>query len=411
MIYLALGTNIEPRKTFLQHAKECLHAAGYEILSISPVYETPAMLPVDATNDWQKNYLNQVIAIDTTSSPNVLLEDIKKIEKDLGREQNLKWGPRTIDIDILLYHDKIISNDTLNIPHKELNSRNFFLRPLLDVASNIKDHKTLTSYSAIYKNLTHKLPKWMYILNLSEDSFSSSGEKRNYVTDVVHALEHGAHIIDVGAESTRPGATSLTAQEEQAILTQHLPTIIELAHKNDAKVSVDTYHSETMKWAIELGADIINDVGGLATADSKKVFRDSNVDWVIMHNLGLPANPKNILTKSRPAHLEILDWIKSLELSVEDKQRIYIDPGIGFGKDATQSRDLISHWKQIQDLGFKVLMGHSRKSFLTGITEHEYKDRDIETIGISLRLASEGVDVLRIHNIEDHRRAFMSYIA
>lgn len=411
MIYLALGTNIEPRRNFLQQAKEYINAAGYEILSTSFIYETPAMLPMTATNDWQKNYLNQVIAIETKSSPETVLEHIQQIEKKLGRDNTLKWGPRPIDIDILLYHDFNATNEKLTIPHHGLTSRNFFLRPLIDVASKIEDHTTYVTYKKIYDHLNKKLPKWMYILNLSEDSFSSNGEKINYVTNTIEALESGAHIIDVGAESTRPGATPLTAEEEQIILKKELPNIINHAHKFEAKVSVDTYHPETMKWAIDMGVDIINDVSGFRDPESINVFKTSSVEWILMHNLGLPADPKKILTKSRPAHQEILDWAKSLELTAQEKNRIYIDPGIGFGKDATQSRDIISNWKQIQEVGFKTLIGHSRKSFLTGITEHKFKDRDIETIAISVRLASEGVDILRIHNMKDHRRAYLSFIA
>jgi 2-amino-4-hydroxy-6-hydroxymethyldihydropteridine diphosphokinase / dihydropteroate synthase len=409
MIYLALGTNIEPRRDFLRIAKTQLQEAGEEILACSPVYENPALLPQNANNEWQKNFLNQVIAINSTKTPEQLLVTIKKVEFNLGRNLNLKWGPRPIDIDILLFHNEEILTPTLTIPHISLKERNFFLKPLLDVAHILQDKKTLSSYRPFYQK--HRLPQWMYIFNMTPDSFSSPAFDENRMNDVKAALDAGAHIIDVGAESTRPKAKPLTANEEWQRLQPYLARVKTLCQQYEAKLSVDTYHPQTMTAAIEQGADIINDVGGLSQPKSLEIFLRSNVEWVAMHNLGLPADPKNILPGDKPAIAYIQQWLAGLDSKIpqEQKHRLIIDPGIGFGKNAEQSRNILKHWQSLS--GYRIVIGHSRKSFLTGITDKEFKDRDIETVALSLRLGEEGVDILRIHNMEMHKRAYMSYLA
>lgn len=414
MIYLGLGSNIEPRRQHLRKAKELLQRAGLMVLATSPIYETPALLPLHATNDWQKNFLNQVIAIQTNASPFEILHLVKEVELHLGRDGNTKWGPRPIDIDILLYHDQKIQTTHLTIPHAGLTEREFFLRPLLDVALQCKDTDTYKEYKKYYDAHTKKLPKWMYIANITPDSFSSQNvtlSTDEHMQTIKEALESGAHIIDIGAESTRPDAKPISAKEEWARIEPILHLTLQLAKDYEAEVSVDTYHAETMKKSIALGVDYINDVSGLSTPEVRDVFSQSSVKWIAMHNLGLPASRERILPKQQEAYLQILDWIKRLEVSTSDQQRLWLDPGIGFGKDAAQSRNLLQHTNDLMQMGYPILLGHSRKSFLTGITNREFKDRDIETIAISIKQASLGVDILRIHNIKDHQRAYLSYLA
>jgi 2-amino-4-hydroxy-6-hydroxymethyldihydropteridine diphosphokinase/dihydropteroate synthase len=409
MIYLSLGTNLEPRREYLREAKQALITQGYKIIAASAIYETPALLPMHATNDWQKNFLNQVIAVETDKLPSRILSDSKQIEKDFGRKFELKWSPRPIDIDILLYHQHEVQTDDLVIPHPGLKDRNFFISPLLEVAKMLNDLVTCSRFQPIYNDIKPKLPRWMYILNLTPDSFANDRGIRDYIKEATSALMHGAHILDIGAESTRPQASPLTSDEEWQRLQEFLPNLISLAHSFEAKVSIDTYHPETMQKAIDLGVDYINDVSGLGSEQAKDIFKHSNVGWIAMHNLGLPANPMHVLPKTVPAYKQVIEWVQSLDISDTDRRRLIIDPGIGFGKDAVQSRDILSNISQFKQLGYTVLIGHSRKSFLSGITNQEFKDRDLETIGVSLRLMTEGVDILRIHNMEAHKRAVLSY--
>jgi 2-amino-4-hydroxy-6-hydroxymethyldihydropteridine diphosphokinase/dihydropteroate synthase len=409
MIYISLGTNLEPRRQHLREAKQALGKKGYRIIEASSIYETPALLPLHATNEWQKNFLNQVVAVDTEKQPQEILSDIKQIEIQLGRKSELKWSPRPIDIDILLYHQHEIQSEELFIPHPGLKDRSFFLSPLLEVAKTLNDFVTSARFKPIYHDMKQKLPRWMYILNLTPDSFATATGERDFIAEATSALEHGAHILDIGAESTRLNAKPLNCDEEWLRLKDYLPQLISLAQSYEAKVSVDTYHPETMRRAIDLGVDYINDVSGLKSNEAREIFTHSSVGWIAMHNLGLPANPNQILSKTEPAYKQVMEWARSLELSETDRRRLIIDPGIGFGKDAVQSRDIISNISKLQKLGFPVLIGHSRKSFLSGITNEEFKDRDLETIGVSLRLIADGVDILRIHNMEAHKRAVLSY--
>jgi dihydropteroate synthase len=186
-----------------------------------------------------------------------------------------------------------------------------------------------------------------------------------------------------------------------------------LCKKYEAQLSVDTYHPETMHLALQSGVTIINDVSGLRDPRGRNVFFNSTCDWVVMHNLGLPANKGVVLDHSKLAHQHIIDWVRDLEKHIprEHRHRLILDPGIGFGKSAEQSRDILKNWFVLKDLGYRVLIGHSRKSFLSGITQSKASDRDIETVALSLRLASEGVDILRIHKMDDHRRAHLAYLA
>lgn len=256
--------------------------------------------------------------------------------------------------------------------------------------------------------------KLVGIVNVTPDSFSDGGRYNdNAMAHCQQLIEQGAHILDIGAESTRPGATPLTPEEEWQRLENILPDIIKIAHKKNVMVSLDTRHAQTAHKAVACGVDWINDVGGLQDQAMVDVIKASNVKAVMMHNLGVPANPERILPVNEDPVQLVLVWLQTQLIRLEKqgikRQRIIIDIGIGFGKNAQQSLALLKEIDTFTSLGCPLLVGHSRKSFLAAMTSKKAEDRDIETLATSFYLAQKGVDYLRVHHVDMHQRAIKIY--
>jgi dihydropteroate synthase len=255
-----------------------------------------------------------------------------------------------------------------------------------------------------------KLPNLVGILNITPDSFSDGG---SYVTieaafeQALRLAKAGAAIIDIGAQSTRPGAKQIGAQNEWKILEPVLKVCIGSLHEFNVKISVDTYHPEVAKLALSYGVDIINDVSG-GEKNMLELIASSSASIIIMHNLGLPADPHNVMTSFDPI-AEVKDWaeMRIAELVSYDiaRERIIFDPGIGFGKSAAQSLALIKDIQAFKELGVQIMVGHSRKSFLSQVTAKPAAERDIETYVASIYLSNKQVDYLRVHDVEGNLRA------
>ena len=250
------------------------------------------------------------------------------------------------------------------------------------------------------------------ILNLTPDSFSDGGHFTSADLALRHAealIEAGAGVIDIGAESTRPHATPLSREEEWARLAPVLPALKACTKKAGVILSIDTRHAATAKQAIEMGADWINDVSGCDDTGMRKLIAGSAVSVVVMHHLGIPADPSHTIAKECDVIDAIISWaqekITVLEAEGIAKERIIIDPGIGFGKTAQQSWEIIRHIASFRALGVRLLVGHSRKSFLSRVTAIPAEDRDIETYAVSSYLAHEHVDYLRVHDVAGNRRS------
>jgi dihydropteroate synthase len=246
------------------------------------------------------------------------------------------------------------------------------------------------------------------ILNLTPDSFSDGGKYDHAEAAYAHAqqlIKDGAHIIDIGAESTRPHATPLTPAQEWQRLSPILSDIIKLAHSNSVLVSLDSRHPETIARALGMGIDWVNDVSGFHPA-MLDVVKHSDAACVAMHSLTIPANPAITL----PDDCDILATLKTwgeqttarLEAGDIARHRIILDPGLGFGKTATQSWHIIEHTNAIRAEGIPLLIGHSRKSFLKTLPNLS-ETRDAETLAVSGQLAAQGVEYLRVHNIAQHQ--------
>lgn len=250
-------------------------------------------------------------------------------------------------------------------------------------------------------------PALMGILNVTPDSFSDGG--RMGEAAVAHAKQlvaDGADILDIGAESTRPGATLLTADAEWDRLAPVLHAIHAASWARDVRLSVDTRHPQTAARALATGVHIINDVGGLRDSSMLELLANHANDVVVMHTLGLPADSATTMDVGCDVVAELLAWQTSTAQRAADygiaKERLIFDPGIGFGKTAEQSLALIMGAATLVAQGGRWLFGHSRKSFLALFADVPAAERDALTLAFSAQLAAAQVPYLRVHAVKAH---------
>ena len=258
-------------------------------------------------------------------------------------------------------------------------------------------------------------PLLMGIVNVTPDSFSDGGSFIHVDSAVEHALrlvEEGADILDIGGESTRPGAEPVPADQE---LSRVIPVIERLRDRIPIPVSIDTYKAAVAEAAIAAGAAIVNDISGLTfDPDMTDVCAASDCGVVCMHIQGTPQsmqqNPTydNIVREVRD-HLELR--LVDLEQRGIPRQRVAIDPGIGFGKTAEHNLELLSHIAELRSLGRPVLIGHSRKRFLEKLLGRPIDERLSGTIGVSIAAASQSADILRVHDVAAVRDALTAWNA
>ncbi|MEI9421746.1 dihydropteroate synthase [Mesorhizobium sp. Cs1299R1N1] len=236
------------------------------------------------------------------------------------------------------------------------------------------------------------------ILNVTPDSFSDGGLFDAPETALVQArrmIGEGAAIIDVGGESTRPGAAAISATEEQARI---LPVIEALARAGDVLISVDTYRAETARLAVAAGAHIVNDVWGLQREpDIARVAAETGAGLVIMHT----GRDREKLPDVIADQLAFLG--KSLEIGrgqgVADDQ-IVLDPGFGFAKEtAEENLDLMARFSELGALGFPLMAGTSRKRFIGTVTGRDAADRAAGTAATSVILRLKGAHLFRVHDV------------
>lgn len=230
----------------------------------------------------------------------------------------------------------------------------------------------------------------MGILNVTPDSFSDGGFFYSYDTAIKHAaemVENGADIIDVGAESTRPNFTPISAAEEISRLEKIIPAI----KKFSVPISVDTYKPEVAEVALNLGANIINDVHGLRDKKMIEVAKKFNAPVIAMHNEKILPN---IIDDIKNFFLQTIEKCKKFNMT----SQIIFDVGIGFGK--TQEENLIVLRNLHEFKNFPLLLGVSRKSVIGYATGFEVYDRDEATGAICVNAISQGVDIVRVHNVK-----------
>jgi len=242
----------------------------------------------------------------------------------------------------------------------------------------------------------------MGILNLTPDSFADGGRHNSFEAGVARGLEmiaEGVDIIDIGGESTRPGAERVSASEEQERV---LPIIAELA-KSGVKISIDTMRADTAEKAVQAGAAIINDVsGGLSDPAMFATVRKLGVPYILMHWRG---ESKDM--NSRAIYIDVVaDVISELNSQIDaaldagiNKSQIIIDPGLGFAKDAEHNWEILRNLNAFTSLGYPVLIGASRKRFLGGDNPDE---REAATIELTRTLVPQGIWGVRVHSVKPH---------
>lgn len=248
----------------------------------------------------------------------------------------------------------------------------------------------------------------MGILNITPDSFSDGGlffDHEKAVSRGIKLEDDGADIIDIGGESTRPGAAAVPFEEEARRV---IPVIEELANRVKIPISVDTYKSGVAKLAIEAGASIINDVSALRfDPEMVHTVREHHVPVILMHMLG---NPMDM--QADPAYgdvvTEVYDFLKErIAYTVNNgisKEDIIIDPGIGFGKRLTHNLLLMKHLDVFKELGCRLLVGPSRKSFIGTVLNQPVEGRLEGTAAAVAVAIVKGADIVRVHDVKEMKQ-------
>jgi len=251
--------------------------------------------------------------------------------------------------------------------------------------------------------------KLVGILNITPDSFSDGGKFNSLNSALNHLkkmIDEGADMIDIGAESTRPHSTPISADEEWQRLEKILPAVIyEIKKHPNIQSSIDSYHFETIKKSYELGVDVINDVSGLADEKTVEFIAQKNIKTILMHNLAIHANPDLLVNPYLHINDEIIAWaakkISVLEKKGVKKSQLIFDPGIGFAKNAAQSIRILKNITAYRILGLPLYVGHSKKGFLDSL--EIAGDRAQKTVEISKFLIEKKVEYLRIHDVATHK--------
>lgn len=438
MVILGLGSNLGDRLSHLRKAYLAIQTIpGLVVHQVSPIYISDALMPENAPNEWDMPYLNLALRCETMLEPLALLKELKTIEWTIGRKPEIRhWGPRIIDIDILAWEQTVIESDMLTVPHLSLQERPFALWPLADVAPTwqfplrgpsqgqtaaqmVESWGSRFSGDAPFhtRQIQQRIdtPQLVGIVNITPDSFSDGGQffsPEKALQQIADLIKAGAEVIDIGAESTAPQAQPLNASDEWARLGPIIQSLRDIKKLSliPPKISLDTRHSEIAMKALTMDVDWINDVSGLDDADMRNILAQSSADCVMMHHLAIPERRTHVLPRNQDPLKLVFDWAKSriqlLETQGIPRERIIFDPGIGFGKMAEQSLLLIKHIQLFTTLGVRILVGHSRKTFLSLFTDMPFAERDIETTAMSIFLSNQPVDYLRVHNVDMCARAF-----
>ncbi|KAH0343465.1 folic acid synthesis protein, partial [Aureobasidium melanogenum] len=439
--YIALGSNVGDRLDMIE--KACLaldQDPDIKVTRTSLLYETEPMYVQD-----QARFLNGACEVETTLEPMPLLDRLQAIENELGRVKLIDKGPRSIDLDILLYEEQVIDTERLKVPHILMLEREFVLRPLCDIIPDTtpsigqtrvplrESLRRLASSASTPISTTTSMGEGtfsiraleatrpthvMSILNTTPDSFSDGG--LNSPTDetalrrtITSHIREGATIIDIGGQSSRPNAPDVTAEEELARVLPAIKVIKSLPEASNVCISIDTYRATVAEKAIRAGAHVINDIsGGLLDVDMLPTVGRLGCTVCLMHMRGTPATMTSAENCSYPDGLiptiakELLDRVRAAEEAGIRRWRIVLDPGIGFAKTTEQNLEILRRMGELRSwpglVGFPWLLGSSRKGFVGKITG--VKDARERTWGTAATVAAAvqgGADVVRVHDVDE----------
>ncbi len=413
MVVISLGTNLGNRHENLKKAIELLDQRCLKNIRQSIVLETEAILPEGAPADWNIPYLDMIVTGNTHLSPQELLSELKKIEREIGRPEIYdRWSPRIIDLDILFYNDINIQEENLVIPHREINNRPFFLHllSLMDIhkSYNPEWEKSFTKCYTLY-------PQFVGIVNITQDSFSDGGKYYdidNAVKQIEKLNKDGAAIIELGAQVTNQNAKILPHQKELEKLNQVLKEISPLIEKEKIKISLDTFRPEIALSLLEkYNISMINDVKGDFNKDTLRIIAESNCQFCRVHSLTIPVNKFTNIPEQSDLISYLLNWgtetLDKLCAAGFSRDRIILDPGIGFGKNSKQSIHILRNIDKFHKWNCCLMVGHSRKSYIQAFSNNPAAERDLETIVISQMLSNK-IDFIRVHEVEKHMRALVT---
>ncbi|KAJ2352780.1 trifunctional dihydropteroate synthetase [Coemansia erecta] len=480
-VYIALGTNVGDRLANLHKALVRLNTdlPTSRLVSTSFLYETAPMYVSD-----QPSFLNAACLVQTRLDPLPLLGELKRIEAEMGRDFSMyRNGPRVIDLDILFYDELVMETEALTIPHALLHERRFQLGPLCDIDSDLMHHRLDRTAGALYRHLTthSNAPKdivrvtplktrgraqaadsqagggsvvkalsrdWqketmcMGIVNCTPDSFSDGGEHGTVDRAAEHAVQlvgDGADIIDVGGQSTRPGATHVGVAAEIARVVPVIKRIRELGI--DVPISVDTFSADVAAAALDAGADIVNDVtGGSFDARMLALIAQRQCPCVLMHMRGDPSSMTKMNDYSEyeggvvhGTRVELARRVRAALDAGVPRWNIILDPGIGFAKEGAQNLEILRRLPELtarhicasnqlsgvggnidseegyidEDLatelvGYPVLVGSSRKRFIGHVTgKDEARDRVWGTAATVTAAIQGGAAIVRVHDVAE----------
>ncbi len=270
----------------------------------------------------------------------------------------------------------------------------------------------MPDWRPMLKSRSNGIPRLMGVLNTTPDSFYVNSRVENTEEITLRALEmfeDGADWLDIGGESTRPGATKVSTKEE---LKRVIPAIESIRDEiPDLCISIDTMKAEVAAKAIEAGADMINDISSLSDPDMEKVILDYGTPVCLMHMQGIPENMQN-----NPNYTDVVSEVRDelftsvkrlLDLGVNTK-KIIIDPGIGFGKNLEHNLELLSAGRKVVPFDdISLMWGVSRKSiFMQLLGREDANDRLAGTLGVAASSINKGVDILRVHDVKEHNDLF-----
>lgn len=258
-------------------------------------------------------------------------------------------------------------------------------------------------------------PLIMGIVNVTPDSFSDGSLWFEPEAAVDHALAlvaDGAELIDIGGESTRPGADRVSLEEE---LRRVVPVVQLLARQTPTPISIDTTKSEVARQALDAGAVIVNDVSGLLhDPQMLEVCARMEASVICMHIRGTPQTMQDD-PRYDDVVCEIGDYfeerLRSLEKNGLARDRVVLDPGIGFGKTAEHNLDILASIRQFHRLGRPVMIGHSRKRFLQKVLGRSVDERLHGTLGVAVAIAEQKVDIIRVHDVRATRDTLLAWRA
>ncbi len=244
----------------------------------------------------------------------------------------------------------------------------------------------------------------MGILNITPDSFSDGGEyfdSNKAYERVLNLINKGADIIDIGAESSRPGSDPVDEKEEWRRLE---PLLKNICNKLEKPISLDTYKSSVAEKALELGVEIINDISGLSDPKMAHVIAKHKAYVVIMHMKGTPKTMQD-----NPSYIDVVaevkkDLEKSIKIALDagiEKNKIILDPGIGFGKRFEDNLALLNRLEDLRVLGYPILVGASRKRFIGEILDAQVEERLEGSLAVATIASIKGADILRVHDVEE----------